>query len=94
MHQLTIISNPAFVPGDGMASLNAIVDQYEEIRGVINSNASLKIKKVTLRDGSPWTNPTVLDFQQSLISVGSFARPRGYGATLDTLRDIVLLIRL
>ena len=50
------------VPGDGVPSHSTIVDQYEEIRGVINIHAPLKTKKGTLRDDTTWMNPAVLDF--------------------------------
>ena len=76
------------MPGDGVASLSAIVDQYEEIRGVINSHAPLNTKNVTLCDGSPWMNPTVPNFRRR------FARRREFGVMVDTSREIILIIRL
>jgi len=64
--------------GDLIVSLNAIVDQYESIRGVINSHAPLKTKKVTLRDGSPWMNPAVLDFRRRVRKAERIWRNGGY----------------
>ncbi len=77
LHQLPLISDPDVVPGDWLPSHSTIVDQYEEIRGVINIHASLT-KKVTLRDGTPWMNPAVLDFRRKVRKVERIWRNEGY----------------
>jgi len=66
------------VPGDGVLSHSTIVDKYEEIRGVINIHAPLKTKKGTLRDGTPWMNPAVLDFRRKVRKVERIWRNGGY----------------
>jgi len=58
--QLPLVSEPANVPGDKVASLNALVHQYEEVRQVIDSHAKIKTKQVVLRDSAPLINASVL----------------------------------
>ena len=61
---LPVFSEPAYVPDDPAATLEALVDQFEQSRRVVEAHAKIRIKEVIIRDPSPWVNAAVLDVRR------------------------------
>jgi hypothetical protein len=66
LSQLPLITAPAFVHQDQVATLDSLVDLFQEIRGVVESHAPLKTSVVVLRDPAPWINFDILVFRHKL----------------------------
>ncbi len=53
LSSLPLINSPAWAHGDPVDTLDDLVDQFMEVRGVVESHALLKTKVVVLRDPAP-----------------------------------------
>ena len=61
LQKLPLFSDTAIMPDDQAATLDTLIDQYEESRRVVEAHAKIKTKEAVIRDLSPWVNVTVLD---------------------------------
>jgi hypothetical protein len=61
-----MISSPVWANGDHVETLDDLVDQFMEVRGVVESHALLKTKVVVLRDPAPWINVNIIDGRHKL----------------------------
>jgi hypothetical protein len=76
--QLPLILDPVLDTDDCLASLNGLVDQYGDIRQVIENHAKLHVKEVTIRDPAPWINKRILDARRALRKGERLWRCSGY----------------
>ena len=60
LSQLPLITAPAFVHQDQVATLDSLVDVFQEIRRVVESSVAV------LRDRAPWINSDILVFRHKL----------------------------
>ncbi len=66
LSSLPLITSPAWAHGDPVDTLDDLVDQFMEVRGVVESHALLKTKVVVLRDPAPWINVDIIDGRRKL----------------------------
>lgn len=78
LSQLPLITAPAFVHQDQVATLDSLVELFQEIRGVVESHAPLKTSVAVLRDPAPWINSNILVFRHKLRRAERIWRGGGY----------------
>jgi hypothetical protein len=84
-----MISSPVWANGDHVETLDDLVDQFMEVRGVVESHALLKTKVVVLRDPAPWINVIIIDGRHKLRKAERIWRLPTFRAT--TIRTSCLL---
>jgi hypothetical protein len=63
---------------DCLATLNNLVNQYGDIRQVIEKHAKLRVKEVKIHDPAPWINKKILDARRALRKGERLWRCSGY----------------
>ena len=73
-----MITSPAWAHVDHVETLDGLVNQFMEVRGVVEPHAVLKTKDVVLRDPAPWINVDIIDNCRKLRRAERIWRRCGY----------------
>ncbi len=78
LSSLPLITSPAWAHGDHVETLDDLVNQFMEVRGVVESHAVLKVKDFVLRDPAPSIKADIIDCSRYLQKAESIWRRSGY----------------